>query len=659
MTDVPPEGLPEIHSHYRSGSSDLGTEFFGPCLRHCVRYSRAAAYFSTEALASWMGALPRLLSSSSTGIRLLISPVLSEPDLKALREAVESGESRERLRQKMADEILGEVLHELEPTEAPDIRRKVFAWLVANDRLTLRFALPNNLDRRAIFHEKIGLFEFRNGASVAFTGSANETAGGHHRNYESIDVFRSWMASDTNRVAIKAAQFEDAWNGKALGLAVADPSAEMLSRIRTYAPNSNPFHTAGPGSDEEEPDISGRWRHQDQAIATFLEERRGVLEMATGTGKTRTALRIYSELVRGEKIDGLIVATSGTDLLKQWTKELTSWIKDPQVSIYRHFDRYHDLGRFAAHPKNSVLVISRQQLSGVMAGLDSAERARIMVVHDEVHGFGSPQMRRDLAGQHESFPYVLGLSATPERSYDEEGNQFIEEEIGDIIFRFGLKEAVRRGILCEFDYEPLYYELTDNDRQRLQAVYALEGARAKEGRPMPKEEVWRRLADVYKTAENKVDAFEAYLNRDATVLSRAIIFVHTTDYGERLLDIVHARTSRYSTYYSDDHRDRLEAFSHGDLDCLITCHRISEGIDVRGIETVVLFASDRAKLGTIQRMGRCLRTDPTNPKKRALVVDFIRADTLDEEESEETERISADEERRRWLLELSETRREE
>jgi ERCC4-related helicase len=67
------------------------------------------------------------------------------------------------------------------------------------------------------------------------------------------------------------------------------------------------------------------------------------------------------------------------------------------------------------------------------------------------------------------------------------------------------------------------------------------------------------------------------------------------------------------TYYADDQRENLINFATGALDSLITCHRISEGIDVQSTNNIVLFSAARARLETIQRMGRCLRVDPANP----------------------------------------------
>ena len=56
--------------------------------------------------------------------------------------------------------------------------------------------------------------------------------------------------------------------------------------------------------------------------------------------------------------------------------------------------------------------------------------------------------------------FRLGLSATPDRKYDGDGNRFIEDEIGPVIFEFGLKDAIERSILCGFDYIDLEYEFS-------------------------------------------------------------------------------------------------------------------------------------------------------------------------------------------------------
>ena len=91
----------------------------------------------------------------------------------------------------------------------------------------------------------------------------------------------------------------------------------------------------------------------------------------------------------------------------------------------------------------------------------------------------------------------------------------------------------------------------------------------------------------------------------------------------------------------------MRRFASGELECLVTCHKVSEGIDIKSLESVILFASAKAKLETIQRIGRCLRVDPNNWGKIANVIDFIRNDPGTK---------STDEERSDWLTALSKIR---
>lgn len=168
---------------------------------------------------------------------------------------------------------------------------------------------------------------------------------------------------------------------------------------------------------------------------------------------------------------------------------------------------------------------------------------------------------------------------------------------------------------------------------------------------MSNEELWTEIAKVYKTAEMKPFVFANYLETNPAVLEHCILFVETRAYGEPILELLHRYTHLYRTYYAKDDREHLVDFAQGEIDCLVTCHRISQGIDIRSLNTVVLFASARAKLETIQRIGRCLRVDPLQPDKRALVVDFVRPACPSDPVP------NADQERCAWLTELATVRK--
>ena len=646
------DALSALKAHFRTSTDDLARAFFSPCLREATRYRRAAGYFSSMALLAWAEALPRLVQGNDLSVELIAAPELSPEDIAAFRE-VATDEKRAEYRRTVVQRMLDEVLALVENPSDQGTRARILAWLLANDRLRVRFAFAKHMNAAGIYHEKMGVFDFPCGRRVAFTGSANESLGGHRLNYESIDVYRSWVAGDADRVRTKATQFDEAWENRAEGLDVESPSAETVTRLRERAPRALPRED--PTSVRPENGQSWRWRHQEEAVETFIEMRTGVLEMATGTGKTRTTLKILDRLIESGELEGVVVATDGTDLLDQWGGELEGWalgLQRPWL-VYRHYERYRELGDFGLDPVDAVLIVSRGQLQRALRRIPAERKRRMMIVHDEVHGLGVPSLVRSLRGEHQRFGWRLGLSATPERAYDEAGNSFIMDEIGPTIYRFGIELAIARGVLSEFDYVALSYELTDGDRKRLGTVHARRAARKNTGDPMTEEEFWTELARVYKTAEMKPEVFAEYLSSNAAALKSCIIFVETKEYGERLLVDLHEFTTRYRTYYAEDDREHLEQFARNEIDCLITCHRISQGIDLRSLRTVVLFASARSKLETIQRIGRCLRVDPEAPAKRALVVDFVRASSGGDGIP------SADEERCDWLTGVSKVTRSE
>lgn len=214
-----------------------------------------------------------------------------------------------------------------------------------------------------------------------------------------------------------------------------------------------------------------RWEHQRYAEEKFLEEKHGILEMATGTGKTYTAIRIIKKLLEENKVGRIIVITYGNDLLQQWYQELL--LNFQEIKIFRFFSKYKEYSRFIFNKDNCILVMSREagHIATCLAdlekneGIDNATQ-KTLLLFDEIHGLGSPMLRKNLSGKIQKYRYRLGLSATPERDYDETGNDFIREEVGEVIYRFGLKEAIEKGVLCSFSYVPLFYHLTEEEKRR-------------------------------------------------------------------------------------------------------------------------------------------------------------------------------------------------
>jgi superfamily II DNA or RNA helicase len=642
-----------LAAHYRTERHNLARDFFAPCLAAFSRYRRAAGFFSSSALRTWAACLPRLAAETDVRIQLLISPEISATDAQALTQTVNEAD-RQRLLASSVEHFVRDVF-EFQQTSShareETLRGQLLAWLIVQGRLEVRFAVNLHKDRElGIFHKKIGIFDYPWGDCIAFTGSANESTSAHEINSESVEVYRSWIESDRERIETKIEEFEEAWAAKCPNLKVLPLSIAALEYIRTIAP-------------EHPPDLSGRaiaapaanppavlWPHQQKAVDRFLESGHGILEMATGTGKTRTALAIAAMLRAQGKIESIIVAMEGTDLLKQWYADLCQWAEaNAFPSVHRHFEVFHDREDYLLEPRNAILLASRSALEGVFKQLRKMPRVPTLIIHDEVHDLGSPGGVAKLGGQPELFSMRLGLSATPDRAYDAEGTAFIEQEIGPVVFRFGIEDAIRDRILCPFRYVALPYQLTEEDKQDLVQVRRREAAAKHNGQPWTKEQLWIELSRVYKKAREKLPAFARFLStQPPDFLKWSILFVEDRDYANELYPIIHQRTHRFSCYYAEDQADVLRRFIAGDLDCLITCHKISQGIDIRALEKVILFASASARLETIQRLGRCLRTNKEQPDKVATVIDFVLANENGEPDPE-----GVDYERYVWFQKLA------
>ena len=626
--------------HFATSTHNLLAQFYVPALSCASTYDRGVGYFTSNWLRLAASGLS-IFAGNGGKARIIASPKLDRDDCAALNQGTDA-RNDPALRA-----ALEGTLTDLEHDLAHDTLAAI-AWMVADGLLEFRIAIPTG-ELDGDFHDKFGVFRDGESSSVAFHGSPNDSEKAFH-NYESISVYYSWIdGREALRVQNEQERFNLIWENGDINLRVYDlPDAVKRNLIEFTARSERPYTPAGAakgGSD-------ARWQHQRDAVSEFLRKKHGILEMATGTGKTRTALTITEELTERGLINTAVIAAYGTDLLDQWHKEL---IRRTTTPVFLAYERHREAQQFLNDPAGAILLTSRQSLADILPKLRSSVYSKALLICDEVHGMGSPALVSSLSGRLTPFAYRLGLSATPDREYDDEGNRFIESEIGPVIFRFGLKDAILQGILCEFDYVELEYQFSEEDRVALRQAIRRFHAQTSAGEARPIESLYQDIARIRKLSKEKVPHFREYVTSHPEILQRSLIFVETAEYGMLIQDILMNLHIDFHTYYADDERANLKRFADGGLECLITCHRISEGIDIQSVNNIVLFASSRARLETVQRLGRCLRIDPQNPEKRATVLDFIRVE--EEEEGEDMPELSADTERRDWFRDLASTRR--
>jgi superfamily II DNA or RNA helicase len=644
--------LPDV---IETSDVDFSEEFYNPALSVATEYKRGVGYFTSNWFQYASRGLKGLAGNEGTA-KWIISPILEETDWEALQKGEEAKRSQELY------DRLSHMVSDIEEGLEKETQNTI-AWMIADGLLDVKIAITGE-NLSGDFHDKWGIIRDANDDKIAFHGSQNDSKKGF-TNYESYTVFISWASErEANKLAKHEARFDEIWENAKQGvysLTLPDSVALGIAELRN---NDRPYDNP---SEPKKMTSAYRWRHQEEAVNKFLENGHGILDMATGTGKTRTSLKILNRLVRNEEVENIVVATRGNDLLDQWYETLSENFTANEMWIYQEYGGDHDLSQFLNKNRDNLetLIISYDNLHEAIENDVNNKIPRSLLIADEVHNMGSETRQANLTGQLDAFKHRLGLSATPFDPYDPDRNDFLRDEVGPVVYEFSAEDAIKRGILTELEYTPLFYELSEEDKEEQKAAFGKYSGLKQQNPNIPKSQLYIMLAKVRKTSEEKLPVFREHLENNPEILDDALIFVETKEYGHKVQKIIHEHTKSYRTYYGEDPEETLDAFSNGDISTLVSSKAISEGIDIKSVKNIILFTSNRSKGTTIQRIGRALRTDPDNPEKKANIVDFvvrsdIEQDPRDNEDDEDDEvDIPPDKIRYDWLNDLSKVTKEE
>lgn len=623
-----------LATRYRSNETNLVKDFYIPCLTHSVLYQRAVGYFTSSGLSLAAKGLAAFLKGNGT-MQLVASPFLTEDDERAI---AEGHRDREQV-------LVESLIRQLESVsdEMTLSRLACLAQLVATKRLDIQLA--NKIDvhgrlKRGIYHEKIGIFTDEDGNSVAFTGSSNETAGGLVENFESVHVFCSWD-DPQNRVRVIKDDFSNLWNNMTTGLVVLPfPEAAkkgLIRHLRAEPPTVDP--------DEEEAGVQPftsqsrsqltlstfkPWPHQLQAVDMWISHNcRGILQMATGAGKTKTAV-LAIQRVTSDLQPGLVVIVAPyKHLLEQWSDECERW------SI-RHFlcssdypewpNRFNDLRLSLAAGEKSlsaVLVTYNTFTSDRFQSILERCKVAKMLIADEVHHLGSSSSRIPLEG----FAKRLGLSATPQRIYDSEGTQWMTDNVGPIIFRFDIKDAIPR-FLCPYDYFIHCVYLDPHEQQEFQEVMAQITRACASGGSIVEEDpeanksigpLLRKRQEIIGGASGKLPKLLELIGEQRTrhgpnsinfslFYSSERLFAKLVD---ELSNTVRLRISKFTFAESREERAQiLENFANERIQGIVAMKCLDEGMDIPATRNAFILASSSNPMEYVQRRGRVLRNAP-------------------------------------------------
>ena len=625
-----------IQDHYRSDRHNLIKDFYIPCLSATTLYSRAVGYFSSTSIVAVAQGLAALIDADGK-MRLVASPCLSPEDVKAIERGL-----------KQKEEVVSKAIIQEFETVATD-RLACLSWLLSQGVLEIKLAVANNGDKSGLYHEKFGILTDSDRNQVAFTGSINETGSGLANNFENIEVFCAWRGEEAKRVRRINEDFEKLWTNNTSNAEIMSFPEAAARKLLEYRPYTQPTAKRKPKSvaedknyynaeEETKPlhglDITLR-PYQEEALIQFKSANyRGILAMATGAGKTITALTCASSI---EDLDLIIVVVPIKDLVRQWMDELDKLTNFyyPIAAVGRS-----EIWRKTLYRKLNLIRGNIQKLKrlptvlvGTYSGLSKSTVAELiedagglpvksLIIADEVHTAGSTQYRRILR---DDFTYRLGLSATPIRRHDEKGTEFVLDYFSNIVYELGLERAIELGILCEYEYYVYVVTLTDAENEEYQHLTKRIAKLFRSGNDKISGLINRLTIErsrIIKSASEKIAILDRIIQNHP--LKKGMVYCADIDQA----DIVCYRLSQQgiivSRFTSREDKQRsqiLNDFGQGRLDALVAVKCLDEGINIPAAQEAIILASDTSERQFIQRRGRILRK--ALGKDKATLIDIL------------------------------------
>lgn len=636
----------------KSRGTNVISDFFAPALGESVSYDRLTFSFSSGALAAASRGIAGLVANNGK-MRILAAPELSEADYQAILKA--SAESRTKIFEELATNAVEE-LEEL----ANHIRRNylsALSWMLRSKRLDLRFAFSigsfgGKTEEEGIFHPKVGVLRDSEGNGVSFSGSINETLSGWTRNVEHFKVFKSWLPSDSEHFADDVETFSSYWYSPSEnGIQFVDISDPLERTLVRNAPEEFPAKVLIEFEQRQAPiqsDVQMR-DYQVQAVRAWADAGfRGILEMATGSGKTFTAANAVKTIRDTLGPVNVIVVAPNQSIASQWKsalKEFRPLLLTEEKDWATKFEQQINDVVLGIRPDFTIVsVINRSSGGKFLSELEalSANSKETLLIADEVHNFGAAKFRKALDAR---YTHRLGLSATPIRPFDEDGTNVILDFFGGTVFEFSIADALKwepppgqNPILCPFDYTPVWVELTEEELEKyrnlsLKVARSYHSSQGSQGTRRSGYGPATQRAEVLKLAANKVPALKKELEARMPV-KQAIIYCQE---GQQVLDVVEILRGlrlRYSVFDGargatpekslgglSERESILQAHSRGDLDVLIAMNMLDEGVDLPSARLAFLLASSGNRKEFVQRTGRVIRWSKT--KSDAEIVDFL------------------------------------
>lgn len=662
--------------HSYSSGYDEPKDFFTEALIESSTFDLGLGFFSSSGIRSLSYGFALFIANGGK-MRVVMNHILSQED----KEIIEKGQKH--LVEDFENHILFDIKKLVETLSKEDEQFfRCLSYLISINRIEFVATVST---KGGLGHDKYGIFKDEKGNKVAFIGSANFSQSALELNGETITVFTS--PDDDKRIAEYQALFDQSWENDTPHL-VHIPIEHVKTFIREKFPKTSLTNLLEEGINLREnigidnnipakyckpisrrildkiefKELEPRFpfpeerRIQIDAYSAWIENgKKGIFAMATGSGKTVTALNCIRKQYKENGYYKAIIVVPTQALAIQWEHETKSFNYQNIVSTHSDKDWKNILSRYITRSlldstKSIILIttyatFNRNDIQSFLKKVRGVET--FIYVADEANNIGSQNSLNHLP---EMINWRIGLSATPERIYDDLGSEklyeFFNSKPPKYTYRYTMKQAIEEGILCHYDYYPIFIELTSSEMEEYERIsdQLRKYIDADTGKYKPDAEklLLKRKRIIHK-AENKKIAISDLLEelRQKQKLDYTFVFVpegYEPDYSindsyninqddvhiiDEYAQMFKEHGYSYHKYISglDDAPSILQNFADGDIQILLSMKCLDEGVDIPRAEHAIFCSSTGNPRQFVQRRGRVLRK--CKGKEKAKIWDLI------------------------------------
>lgn len=599
------------------------------------------------------------------------------------------------------------------------------SWLIRNERIEIKIITPKV--GNGIAYSKCGVFS--DGVSkVAFDGSCNFSKMALIENIESINAFCDWDGErDKERINDIVRDFNRTFSGeddtvkylkadqiityitktykykdiqellederRILHRRAENSTSDSIRRVleRAKAKVTAIIDTINIGKakvkNEQLTTLTPKFpfteprSYQKEAFNKWKVSQKGLFAMATGTGKTLTSLNCLLEIYNKFKYYQALILVPTITLVEQWEDECKRFNFSHIIKVSSKNNGWRSeiddiklkesLAQSDDLPPSFIIIatyasFSRESSFKQLMSLSKKTQRQMLLIADEAHNIGAPNIISKL--DRVKILRRIGLSATPERQFDDKGNNAIMQFFGcdgKYTFEYSMKDAIDNGFLCRYKYFPHVVRLNEDEMAEYKKI-SLQLAKfynADEGTFSGADDILMRLLlkrkRIIHKAQNKEEVFRQIIKQrfeECGNLKYTLVYVPegvqldssvqyaTTDnpiddadvdklidkYTQIIQEISPTTTVRKFVSGIQDRDEVLRKFSTGETEVLTSMKCLDEGVDVPRSELAIFCASTGNPRQFIQRRGRILRKHPD--KHIAIIHDLVIAPEFDSAE---------------------------